>query len=224
MSISKQHKSEYASWSGMIQRCENPNVAQYADYGGRGITVCSRWRYAFAAFLQDMGPKPFKGATIERKDNNGNYELANCMWADKITQCNNKRNNRVIEHDGQSHTLQEWSRITGIDRNTIATRLNYGWDVATALGLHSSRASACFVRTARITHCPKGHEYTEANSRWDKNKTGGYERTCKKCESIQNKAYRMKNAQRLKDYKKARRILEKFAALGTPITIIELPD
>jgi hypothetical protein len=79
----------YHSWSNMIQRCTNPKHHRYANYGGRGIAVCERWR-EFANFLADMGVKP-PGHSIERKDNNGNYEPGNCKWATFAEQSHNTR-------------------------------------------------------------------------------------------------------------------------------------
>lgn len=88
----------YACWSNMIQRCENSNHPQFKDYGGRGITVCERWRRDYAAFLADMGPRPFPGAHIDRKDNDGGYDPANCHWVTRVENMRNKRNSRRNEH------------------------------------------------------------------------------------------------------------------------------
>lgn len=75
----------YRTWQAMIQRCTNPNRDNYPAYGGRGITICGRWRESFAAFLEDMGERP-DFMTLDRKNPDGNYEKGNCVWADNHTQ------------------------------------------------------------------------------------------------------------------------------------------
>lgn len=81
---------EYTVWAMMIQRCCNPKHVAYVNYGGRGITVCERWRNSFCAFLADMGFRP-NGLSIDRIDNDGNYEPGNCRWATDQQQSFNRR-------------------------------------------------------------------------------------------------------------------------------------
>lgn len=85
---------EYSSWACMIQRCCTPTTTGYKNYGGRGISVCERWRHSFENFLADMGPRPSKGHTLDRIDCDGNYEPGNCRWATWKEQATNKRRNR----------------------------------------------------------------------------------------------------------------------------------
>lgn len=86
----KHGSREYRSWNMMVQRCTNPKNLRYANYGGRGITVCDRWKNSFAAFFEDMGERP-ANTSIDRIYVEGNYEPGNCRWADPVTQANNKR-------------------------------------------------------------------------------------------------------------------------------------
>ncbi len=187
---------EFRVWAGIVQRCTNPNVDQWKDYGGRGITMCAEWRNSFETFLSDMGRRPSTKHTIERKDNNGNYCKDNCIWATREVQANNKRNNRRIEFNGETHTLMQWSKITGIDRNTIATRLNEGYTVEQALTLKSNKDSRLEAREARTTHCPQGHEYSAENTGYTHSRNH-VERYCRQCKRAKTAEWQKNNREKI---------------------------
>ena len=112
----------YQAWAEMRKRCLNPRFRQYADYGGRGITICERWSQ-FANFLADMGESP-PALTLERRDNNGNYEPGNCYWATRKEQSTNRRNTVWITlPDGEKVSAAEAARRLGIKRSTLRFRM-----------------------------------------------------------------------------------------------------
>lgn len=111
----------YRIWRGMISRCENKNIPHYAYYGARGITVCERW-HRFENFLSDMGDAP-EGHSIERRDNDGNYESENCYWLPMSKQAQNRRGNTYVEIDGETVCVAEAARRLGVKHGTIRYRL-----------------------------------------------------------------------------------------------------
>lgn len=124
---------EYHSWSNMIQRCTNPNNPKYDDYGGRGITVCARWVDSFESFLEDMGEKP-EGYSVERINNNGNYEPGNCRWATQAEQVINSRHCRMLSFNGKTQAMSVWARELNIEYDTLRNRLDAGWPIGKAFG------------------------------------------------------------------------------------------
>ena len=133
---------EYAVWNTMIHRCYNPKIESYPLYGGRGITVCDRWRDSFEAFLEDMGPRPSKTHSIERRDNNGNYCPENCLWATRREQGSNKRNNHILVVHGERLTFAECMRRFNIPKNTLRRRLKLGQSPEEAVAKVDRRLAA----------------------------------------------------------------------------------
>lgn len=123
ITIKNNKNRTYQTWLSMIYRCYNVDHASYPNYGGRGIKVCDRWKNSFENFIADKGERP-EGYSLDRIDNDGNYEPSNCRWSTRLEQANNKRNNRFIEINGKTLTVAQWSDETGIPRSTISRRLN----------------------------------------------------------------------------------------------------
>lgn len=120
---------EYRTWSGIKQRCYNKDCGIYPYYGERGIKVCERWLQGFTNFLEDMGLRPSKTHSIERRDNNGDYTPENCYWASKNEQVNNRRSNHVLVYKGESLTITQLSEKYNVSSWTIHRRLNQGWEI-----------------------------------------------------------------------------------------------
>lgn len=122
---------EYSIWTDLRNRCNNPNNRRFERYGRRGIRVCERWN-TFATFLSDMGPCP-PGMSIERINNDGDYEPQNCRWATPREQSRNNSRNRLLTFRGQTKCLADWGISTGISSDAIYTRLKAGWTIEEAL-------------------------------------------------------------------------------------------
>jgi hypothetical protein len=124
----------YRSYTAMLTRCYNPKATHYAQYGGRGIKVCQRWREGFEFFFADMGPRPTSEHSIDRWPNNdGDYELGNCRWATAEQQYNNRQASVFLKHDGKRMTIAQWALATGLPDCVIRTRLGLGWSIERAL-------------------------------------------------------------------------------------------
>lgn len=118
----KTNTPEHSSWHAMKTRCYNVNHSAYHNYGGRGIEICEKW-LNFEGFLEDMGLRPSLSHTLERRDNNKNYNKENCYWATKEEQNNNRRNVKLIEFRGEKLTLMQWCRKLNLPPDRIRGRL-----------------------------------------------------------------------------------------------------
>lgn len=119
----------YSIWRNLRQRCNNPKAKNYDNYGGRGIKVCDNWNNAegYTAFKEWALSNGYRNdLTIDRINNNGNYEPSNCRWATSLEQNNNQSSNIMISYNNEIHTLSEWSRLTGINRSTLKNRYEKG--------------------------------------------------------------------------------------------------
>ncbi len=120
----------YHTWSGMKQRCINSNSSNYHNYGGRGITMYGQWNISFISFKEWAISNGYKkGLTIDRIDNNGNYEPSNCRWVSNSVQAWNKRITVYLEYDGKRLNMKEWSKLTGLTISQITNRRKSGWSV-----------------------------------------------------------------------------------------------
>lgn len=133
---------EYGIWGQMKARCNNPGTDKYERYGGRGITVCQRWQESFAAFHEDMGPRPSPEHTVERRENNGHYAPDNCYWATWHTQYRNRRQTVWLEFNGERLCQKDWCRRYNLDEGTFTARLKRGWTLERALTLPAQRQHA----------------------------------------------------------------------------------
>ena len=115
----------------MLQRTTNKRNTRFANYGGRGISVCDRWK-KFENFLADMGECEV-GKTLDRRNNDGNYEPGNCRWSTLKEQNNNTRWNHLVSWRGETRTVSQWATVTGICANTLLYRIRRGWTTERAL-------------------------------------------------------------------------------------------
>jgi hypothetical protein len=120
----------YGRWRGMIQRCSDANHKNFSLYGGRGITVCERWK-SFPNFLEDMGMPP-PGHSLDRKDSSKGYAPENCVWASQPEQMRHTSQTRLVSYDGQTKCLKDWADEIGIHYVTLKYRLA-NWPIDKAM-------------------------------------------------------------------------------------------
>lgn len=128
----KRHRPTVISYNSMMARCYKSNQLCFKNHGGRGITVCDRWKDSFANFLEDMGERP-EGLELDREDNDGNYEPGNCRWSTRLVNNRNRSCSTHLTLNGITHTISEWSDITNLPYQTIYSRIRYGWSVSDIL-------------------------------------------------------------------------------------------
>ncbi len=134
---------EYYIWMAMKSRCGNKKSQYFKNYGGRGISVCNKWINSFQRFYEDMGKRPSNNHSLDRIDNNGNYELGNCQWATRVEQARNARSNHNITLNGRTLCIAGWAERQGISYSTLYARIKtYGWAAERALteGVHTELA------------------------------------------------------------------------------------
>jgi len=131
--LRQQFSKEYQAWKNMKARCNNRNCAHFADYGGRGIRVCTDWLDSFEAFFRHIGQAPSALHSVDRINNDRNYEPGNVRWLVMAQQVENTRVAHRMEYRGQCLSLAKWSRLLGIPKNTIRKRLASGWKMEDVL-------------------------------------------------------------------------------------------
>lgn len=137
----------YRIWASINQRCNNPNDKDFHHYGGRGITVCQRWR-TFTNFLTDMG-KPPANYQIDRINNDGPYCLDNCHWTTRGEQARNKRTNRLLTLNEKTQCITDWCQELGIHRSTLSYRLKNKWSIKDALTKPVRKPKTAFGKIKR---------------------------------------------------------------------------
>jgi hypothetical protein len=123
---------EWKAWRAMRERCGKPQHKAYARYGGRGISVCDRWSI-YENFLADMGRRTSPKHSLDRINNDGNYEPGNCRWATNTQQSTNRSSSQFLTLDGKRMTMSQWAKAHGMATSRLGRRLSSGWDLRRAL-------------------------------------------------------------------------------------------
>ncbi len=161
----------YNVWADMKARCRNPHAKSWKDYGGRGISVCERWRTSYSTFVSDMGPRP-DGYVLDRINNDGNYEPENCRWVDRVTSQRNRRVCVRVTIEGKEYLLADLADKSPLKRDVVLERARQGMTLEQVLSPEKRRdlsglalgGIANGARNRAKTHCKSGHEFTDANT------------------------------------------------------------
>lgn len=171
--VNNVRSKEYNSWRSMVVRCTNLHHKSWRRYGGRGITVCPRWRVSFEAFLADVGRAPSPKHSIDRIDNDDGYkcghyaccdEIKNVRWATAAAQANNRRNNVTLTYGGESLTQAQWAARLGIGSTAIRDRILGGWSVERTVTTPSRQPKR---PDARVPACSTATLHTHASPATD---------------------------------------------------------
>jgi hypothetical protein len=130
------------TWVNIISRCHDETNPGYHWYGGRGISMCDQWRNDISVFIADVGYPENASLSLDRINNDGNYEPGNCRWATQEEQNSNTRRNRYIEYNGRRQTIKQWAEEYDVAPNRVCERLRRGWTIERTLN----------------TYCPQGYE------------------------------------------------------------------
>ena len=131
----------YHVWEQMVARCKNPKATKFKDYGGRGISVCQRW-LKFENFLSDMGDRPFPGAEIDRKENDGNYEPGNVRWTTRQVNMSNTRVSRLVTHESRTQCVSAWARELGMASGLLGKYIISGMTIEQVLARRLERQAS----------------------------------------------------------------------------------
>jgi len=196
-------RTMYQTWANMIARCTSPALPSYKNYGGRGIKVCERWLNSFKDFCSDMGERPF-GFTLDRINNDGNYEPSNCRWATATEQARNRQRSRFIVINGIKYHVAELQEKSGVNMRSIVYRASLGWPLEKVLSKDKfynnvesqKKAVKAHAEMKRAqTHCKYGHELSSDNVYLYQNR-----RHCRKCRKAMDKYLYYKKERPLSDF------------------------
>ena len=163
---------EMPIWSGIRRRCADPSDPLFPRFGARGIQVCERWRGSFAAFIEDMGRRPSAEHSLVRIDPDGNFDKANCRWAVRREQPDERSSGRKITVDGETHQIAEWARRTGRGRAALAARLARGWSPVEAITLPRGGRKSAATGSSLLDSTVPLHEQTRPDRSSDRRCVG----------------------------------------------------
>ena len=143
-SVGYRSTPEHRAWKQALNRCRNPRLRSWKDYGGRGIRVCSEWEASFQAFFDYVGPRPSSKHSLDRIKVDGHYEPGNVRWATTREQSRNTRRNHIYMLDGQAYFMADLAEKSGINHQTIKDRLRRGWTLERAVSVPARKLANHF--------------------------------------------------------------------------------